>query len=264
MGRRQQQRAAKRKAQEEAGGEGDNILAGGARQNAAKRAGAVYERGLHPRMKVPTTLRPEEWRQAFEIIDDSSVAIKDARLLQIYNDMKAKGDGDLGMAITKFRQELKAGDDQDDKEPEEPKGQCPHQPAERIMLSKEKIRKKNEAPGLRAHEAKRKVEQQARGHRTSSEASETLGLALSSQPRKPKPRSSTDMDEILWSKAREKAEEELASKMQVEGTWKEYYLTMCKVGKCLLAAEVQRKISLSMIIRPLKSSKSCLRKNKTD
>ena len=166
------------------------------------------------------------------------------------------------MAITKFRQELKAGDDQDDKEPEEPKGQCPHQPAERVLLSKVKLRKTNEAPGLRAHEAKQKVEQQARGHRTSSEASKTLGLALSSQPRKPKPRSSSQVDEILWSQARTKAEEELKSEMQVEGTWEDYYLTMCKVGKCLLAAEVQRKTQSIYDYKATKKFQKLLKKDK--
>ena len=103
------------------------------------------------------------------------------------------------------------------------------------------MRKKTEAPEQKAHRAKRRVEQQARGHRTSHEASETLGMALSSQPRKPKPRSSSEIDEILWSQAREKAEEEMKKDMEVEGAWEDYYLTMCKVGKCLLAATVQTK-----------------------
>ena len=33
----------------------------------------------------------------------------------------------------------------------------------------------------------------------------------------------------------------MKKEMAVEGTWEDYYLTMCKVGKCLLAVAVQTK-----------------------
>ena len=150
MGRRQTQRAAKRKLQAAANVENIAIMAGQVRHDAAKRADAGRTHGPQPR--IETCLRQDEWRQAYEIIDDNSVAIKDARLLQIFNDIKkTTGEANLGKAVEVFRQELKAGDDQDEQEPEEPKGQCPHQPAEQILLSKGGKRKKIEAPGLRAH-----------------------------------------------------------------------------------------------------------------
>ena len=69
------------------------------------------------------------------------------------------------------------------------------------------------------------------------------------------------MDEILWSKARDTAEEELAREMQVEGTWEEYYLTMCKVGKCLLAAEVQRKTQSIYDYKATKKFQKLLKKD---
>ena len=71
------------------------------------------------------------------------------------------------------------------------------------------------------------------------QAAETLGLALSSLERKAKPRTSTQIDEILWSDSRKTAETELKSQFGVTETLAQYYQTMCKIGKSLLANELQ-------------------------
>ena len=267
MGRRQEQRAAKRKLQEAAEVENIDMKAGDVRQDAAKRAGAGLKHGLSTRVENgAATRRAEELRNAFEIIEDNQVKIKDARLLRIYYDLKDRGVYDFGKAIKVFRQELEQGDDQDTDEPEEPKG-SPHQPAERVLLSKLEIarrtkkRKTTKAPGLKAHPSG--VEQQARGHRT-SQVSETLGMALSSQPRKPKPRSAPDIDEILWSQARDKAEEELKFEFDIKVSWEEYYLSMCPVGKSMLAATLQQKTQGIYDYKATKKFKKVFLKNKTD
>lgn len=93
---------------------------------------------------------------------------------------------------------------------------------------------KTEAPGsTKAHKGGAK----ARGQK----ASETLGLALSSIPRKAKPRSDSDIDEILWSDARKIAEKEVTAQFELSASLEDYYTTMCTMGKSLLAAELQRR-----------------------
>jgi hypothetical protein len=93
---------------------------------------------------------------------------------------------------------------------------------------------KTEAPGTtKAHKGGAK----ARGQK----ASETLGLALSSIPRKAKPRSDFDIDEILWSDARKIAENEVTAQFELSASLEDYYTTMCTMGKSLLAAELQRR-----------------------
>jgi hypothetical protein len=90
------------------------------------------------------------------------------------------------------------------------------------------------APRQRADEF---VGHQAGGH----VAPKSLGFAISSKRRQPKPRSSKVIDETLWSTALLKAVEELKEHYGLKETIEEYYLKMCHVGKSLLATEVQRK-----------------------
>ena len=80
------------------------------------------------------------------------------------------------------------------------------------------------------------VGQQAGGHVTPS-----LGIALSLLKRQPKPRSTKDIDETLWSVALLKAVDELKVYYGLNETLDEYYVKMCPAGKSLLANEIQRK-----------------------
>ena len=88
------------------------------------------------------------------------------------------------------------------------------------------------APGINKAQ---KTGATSRGHR----ASETLGMEISKLPRKTKPRGAPEIDEILWSDSRQMAESELKSEFEVTNSLEEYYLTMCAMGKSLLAKELQ-------------------------
>ena len=93
----------------------------------------------------------------------------------------------------------------------------------------------NEAPGLTKTHDERGVK--ARGQSTS----DTLGLAISGMTRKPKPRAAPAVDEILWADARTKAGSEMKHEFQITTTLEEYYESMCRVGKTLIATELQRR-----------------------
>lgn len=104
-----------------------------------------------------------------------------------------------------------------------------------VMFSKHgKRRGKTQAPGRKASQV---AGRQARGQ----VPSETLGMELSKLRKRPKPRTASEVDEIVWSAARYKAEEEMKSEFGITQTFEEYYQKMTDVGKALLAQEIQRK-----------------------
>ena len=72
---------------------------------------------------------------------------------------------------------------------------------------------------------------------------ETLGMALGSLKRQPKPRTIKDkgIDEIIWGSALETAQKEMTTEMQLKQSMDEYYDGMCRIGKMLLACELQRR-----------------------
>merc|ERR1719183_2421432 len=97
---------------------------------------------------------------------------------------------------------------------------------EMILVSKASgVTRGRQAPGQKAHDELH-MGQQARGH----DASQTLGLALSSRIRQPKPRKMGSIDELLWSEAQMKAAEEMKGKFNLVVALDEYYKTMCSVG----------------------------------
>lgn len=106
---------------------------------------------------------------------------------------------------------------------------------ETVMVTKIKSRGRK-APGHKAH-GETDMGQQARGQK----ASQTLGLALSSVVRQPKPRKLGLIDELVWSEAQAKAVHEVRTEMEIAVSLEEYYDQMCSVGKRLLAKEVNRK-----------------------
>ena len=69
----------------------------------------------------------------------------------------------------------------------------------------------------------------------------TLGIALSKLKRLPKPRTMTNIDELVWAAAADKAAEEVKMEFAVKKNLDEYYIRMCEMGRSLLAAEMQRK-----------------------
>ena len=84
----------------------------------------------------------------------------------------------------------------------------------------------------------------ARGHVSST----TLGIALSKLKKKAKPRTASDIDEIVWSESRNTAETELTEHrlpreehFEISSSWEEYYLTMAEVRRALLAQDIQKR-----------------------
>ena len=77
-----------------------------------------------------------------------------------------------------------------------------------------------QAPGQQTRD-KKELGVKARGHK----ASQTLGLALSSKKRQPKPRSMGTVDKLVWSDAQMKAEKELESEFEIAVSLDEYYKT---------------------------------------
>ena len=69
--------------------------------------------------------------------------------------------------------------------------------------------------------------------------STSLGTALQGKKRLPKPRSSSQIDELVWSKAMLDAQAQIVSEYKISCDIEEYYSKMCHVGKTLLAEEVQ-------------------------
>jgi len=106
--------------------------------------------------------------------------------------------------------------------------------AETVLVSKVSSRVKK-APvrqtGGRNHRVK------AGGHETST----TLGEALSLRPQLAKPRGRDTVDVLLWSGALAKAEQELKAEFSISKALDEYYHGMCKLGKSLLADELNKR-----------------------
>jgi len=114
---------------------------------------------------------------------------------------------------------------------------------EQVMIVKKSRRNKatgREASGVRSA---------ASGVQASSE---TLGIAMSKLIRLPKPRSITDIDDIVWSTAMQTAQDEFRSKFRVKQEWDEYYSSRCEVGRWLLAEELHRRTQRIYDFRALK------------
>lgn len=116
----------------------------------------------------------------------------------------------------------------------------------------------SKAPSRKAQSPGAKV-----GSRKSQGTAATLGLQMSSmqKDRLPKPRSKVDtaIDEIIWSKAYQDAEESLQQKFSITKSWEEYYDTMCTVGQTLLAESLH---TLTQKIYDYRASKKQSRENK--
>ena len=105
---------------------------------------------------------------------------------------------------------------------------------EKVLVTTWKSRGQK-ALGQKAHG--KDMGQKAKGQ----EASQTLGLAISSKVRQPKPRKMGSIDELVWSEAQEKAVNEIQTEFKIEVPLDDYYGMMCSVGKQLLADAVNRK-----------------------
>lgn len=131
-----------------------------------------------------------------------------------------------------------------------------------VMLSKVQFKKSTKsgkgkkAPGRQAPT----TEAHARGHQALHPA-ETLGMAMGQLERLPKPRSMKHkgIDEVIWSGALDTAQKEMATEFQVKSV-DEYYSSMCRVGKMLLASEVQRRTQKVYDYRASKKQSRQIRK----
>jgi len=80
---------------------------------------------------------------------------------------------------------------------------------------------------------------------TALESHSTLGLALQGKKRLPKPRSTSQIDEVVWSKAVVNALTQVKEEYRISCDIGDYYSKMCQVGKTLLAEEVHRRTQAS-------------------
>jgi len=91
------------------------------------------------------------------------------------------------------------------------------------------------------------------------ESNSTLGTALQGKKRLPKPRSSSQIDELVWSKAMLDAQAQVIDEYKINCDIEEYYSKMCHVGKPLLAEEVQRR---TQAIYDYRAKKQIYRENR--
>ena len=129
------------------------------------------------------------------------------------------------------------GGDQDAKKAQkEPEEQPPSglQPEEMVMVAKVKESSRQQA-------SRSKAKRKAGASTAEQTGAATLGFALSSLKRLPKPRTTTSIDELVWAAAADKAAEEIKMNFKVKTNLDEYYKGMCEMCRSLLAAEMQRK-----------------------
>jgi hypothetical protein len=101
--------------------------------------------------------------------------------------------------------------------------------------------RQNKARKQKAHSKATSVKLQKKSGAEAPErkSSATLGIALTTMQRMPKPRSMQHVDELLWGKSQATAQEQLLTEFKIN--CEEYYTKMCEVGKVLLAQEIHRR-----------------------